>query len=777
MKEFFLNLFLTSVLIPRCPRRVVEAIYLAQSHHSTTMNLFSIYQQTTADISIGQGLHAVARAPHVLLSLLRPREAQDILHQSEPEAVAASGEAPQKTVFPPTLLQAPGSIIRQRHIYDFIPAQSLLQADKPFFGLTKHRPFAFPSQRAFRTAASQTLARLETKANRERSNAAVQAAFYRELLRTNYPNLLIKRFEAGGVAAGPECESLYATALNRIGEANKAAEITHQMEANGTLPSQSEEAAISSTGGKQNPVYVQLAENRWTVGFRWLRFALGFGLAAYFFLVVIAIFAETSGFLKNGGKMTEIEAGSESKPAVKFSDVQGVEEAKEELEELVEFLRDPAKFTGLGGKLPKGVLLTGPPGTGKTLLARAVAGEAGVPFFFMSGSEFDEMYVGVGAKRVRDLFAAARAKAPSIVFIDELDAIGGKRNARDQAYAKQTLNQLLVDLDGFSQSTGVIFIGATNFPESLDKALTRPGRFDKHVVVPLPDVRGRMSILQHYMKGVQAALDVDVTVLARGTTGFSGADLQNLVNQAAIRASKYKEPSIQLHHFEWAKDKIIMGAERRSQVVTEESKRNTAYHEGGHAIVAMYTPGALPIYKATIMPRGVALGMVSMLPELDKDSMSRKEYTASIDVAMGGRIAEELIFGADNVTSGASSDISNATRVARKMITEFGLSEKVGPVNLEEGWADVSTPTKQLIEAEIRAYVEAGAERARGLLKEKAVEHERLAKALIEYESLTKDEIYKVVKGEKIDKLKPMPYTRQKVSEKAPVPPIPVAVS
>lgn len=370
---------------------------------------------------------------------------------------------------------------------------------------------------------------------------------------------------------------------------------------------------------------------------------------AFCLLTILSLALENSGLLKTTTTpQTEYEPSSQQ--VVKFSDVQGCDEAKQELEELVQFLKDPHRFTELGGKLPKGVLLTGPPGTGKTLLARAVAGEAGVPFFFMSGSEFDEMYVGVGARRVRDLFgkwlasltftnsrktmllpgltdfvcltAAARRKAPSIVFIDELDAIGSKRNPKDSTYMKQTLNQLLVDLDGFSQSEGVIFIAATNFPELLDKALVRPGRFDRMVNVPLPDVRGRMQILKHHMKSVMMAPDVDVSVIARGTPGFSGAELANLINLAAIQASRESVREVDMRHLEFAKDKIIMGAERRSAVITDASKKLTAYHEGGHALVAYYTPGAMPLHKATIMPRGRALGMTVQLPEMDKVKQS-----------------------------------------------------------------------------------------------------------------------------------------------------------
>ena len=387
--------------------------------------------------------------------------------------------------------------------------------------------------------------------------------------------------------------------------------------------------------------------------FKWVKLIVTFLLVGYVIVVVVQLAIDATGVLKKVGYGAANEAQPQQQTA-RFSDVHGCDEAKEELQELVEFLKNPEKFSTLGGKLPKGVLLVGPPGTGKTLLARAVAGEAGVPFFFMSGAEFDEIYVGVGAKRVRELFASARAKAPAIIFIDELDAVGGKRNERDPAYAKQSLNQLLTELDGFSQETGVIILAATNFPKLLDKALVRPGRFDRNIVVPLPDVRGRMQILKHHMKNVQIATEVDESVIARGTPGFSGAELENLVNQAAVRASRNKSAKVSMLDFDWARDKILMGAERRSAVIQEKDKIMTAYHEAGHALVGLYTKGATPLYKATIMPRGQALGITYFMKEMDKVSQARVEYFADIDVAMGGKVAEQLVYGADQVTSGCS---------------------------------------------------------------------------------------------------------------------------
>ncbi|KAJ1308808.1 hypothetical protein OPQ81_004496 [Rhizoctonia solani] len=498
-----------------------------------------------------------------------------------------------------------------------------------------------------------------------------------------------------------------------------------------------------------DPVHVVIEEPRSAVWMRLFRFILIAAVYGFIALTVLAFLLENSGLLKAGRQSVKYEPQTGS--GVKFSDVHGVDEAKEELYEVVKFLKDPTQFTALGGRLPKGVLLTGPPGTGKTLLAKAVAGEAGVPFLYASGSEFDEMYVGVGAKRVRELFETARKQQPSIVFIDELDAVGGRRNGREGQWSRQTLNQLLTELDGFSATEGVIVIAATNYPESLDGALVRPGRFDKKVAVPLPDIVGRTQILAHHMKGVKTDPEVNIQVLARGTPGFSGADLQNMVNQAAIQASREGRKVVGLKEFEWAKDKILMGAERKSSYITPKDKLMTAYHEAGHALVALYTPSARSLHKVTCMPRGHSLGLTQTLPENDEHSVSFKQFSAMLDVSMGGRIAEEMIYGKENVTSGASSDIRAATNLARRMVKEYGYSDKVGTVYY--GDSDTTPPspeTLRLIDTEIQGFVQQSIDRTTKLLESKVEELHKLAQALVEHETLDKSEVEKVIRGEKI---------------------------
>jgi cell division protease FtsH len=485
------------------------------------------------------------------------------------------------------------------------------------------------------------------------------------------------------------------------------------------------------------------------------------------------------GFGKSKAKLL-----NEAKGRVMFEDVAGIDEAKEELQEIVEFLRDPGKFQRLGGKIPKGALLVGPPGTGKTLLARAIAGEANVPFFSISGSDFVEMFVGVGASRVRDMFEQAKKNAPCIIFIDEIDAVGRHRGAglgggNDER--EQTLNQLLVEMDGFEANEGIILIAATNRPDVLDPALLRPGRFDRQVVVPNPDVSGREKILRVHTKNVPVSQDVDLKTIARGTPGFSGADLANLVNEAALLAARRGKRVVTRNDFEDAKDKVLMGAERRSMAMSEKEKKLTAYHEAGHAIVALNVPDTDPVHKATIVPRGRALGMVMQLPEGDRYSMHYRQMMSRLAVLMGGRVAEELIFGKDNITSGASSDIQGATSLARSMVTRWGYSDELGLVaygdNQEEVFLghsvsrtqNVSEETARKIDAEVKRLVDEGYQNAKRILTEKAHEHELLAKALLEYESLSGEEIAIVLRGEKLDRPDDTPSSPQPPTPALPV--------
>jgi len=462
------------------------------------------------------------------------------------------------------------------------------------------------------------------------------------------------------------------------------------------------------------------------------------------------------GFGKSKAKLL-----TEKSTRMTFDDVAGIDEAKEELEEIVEFLRDPHKFTRLGGMIPKGALLVGPPGTGKTLLARAIAGEAGVPFFTISGSDFVEMFVGVGASRVRDMFEQAKKNAPCIVFIDEIDAVGRHRGAgygggNDER--EQTLNQLLVEMDGFEANEGVILIAATNRPDVLDPALLRPGRFDRQIQVPNPDIKGREKILGVHSRKTPLAPDVDLRIIARGTPGFSGADLANLVNEAALMAARTGKRFVTMYDFEYAKDKVMMGAERRSMVMSEDEKKLTAYHEGGHAIVGLNVPQHDPIHKATIIPRGRALGLVMSLPERDQLSVTKTKYISKIAMSMGGKVAEELTFGPENVTSGASSDIQQATRIARAMVTQFGMSEKLGNIEYVTEQQNYLGPqsaqfvagpeAREMIDSEVRRLVDDGYETARRILTEKSGDLDRLAKGLLEYETLTGAEIGKVIAGE-----------------------------
>ena len=492
----------------------------------------------------------------------------------------------------------------------------------------------------------------------------------------------------------------------------------------------------------------------------WFPMLLLIGVWVFFMRQMQGGGGRAMGFGKSRAKLL-----TEKQGRITFEDVAGIDEAKGELEEIVEFLRDPQKFQRLGGKIPKGVLLVGPPGTGKTLLARAIAGEANVPFFTISGSDFVEMFVGVGASRVRDMFEQGKKNAPCIIFIDEIDAVGRHRGAglgggNDER--EQTLNQMLVEMDGFESNEGVILIAATNRPDVLDPALLRPGRFDRQVVVPNPDVVGREKILRVHMRKVPLAADVDPKVIARGTPGFSGADLANLVNEGALLAARTGRRTVGMAELEAAKDKVLMGAERRSLVMSEDEKRMTAYHEAGHALCAIHLPECDPVHKATIIPRGRALGLVMSLPEGDRYSKHKSKLLSELAMAMGGRVAEELIFGSDKVSNGASGDIKMATDQTRRMVTEWGMSEKLGMIAYGENSQEVflghsvtqskhlSEATAQQIDSEIRRIIDEAYNRAKHLLSEHIDELHLLAKGLLEHETVSGDEIRQIIRGEPI---------------------------
>lgn len=498
----------------------------------------------------------------------------------------------------------------------------------------------------------------------------------------------------------------------------------------------------------------------WGILISWFPMLLLIGVWIFFMRQMQGGSRGAMGFGKSKARLLTEKSGR-----VTFEDVAGIDEAKQELEEVVEFLRDPQKFQRLGGKIPKGVLLVGPPGTGKTLLARAIAGEANVPFFTISGSDFVEMFVGVGASRVRDMFDQGKKNAPCIIFIDEIDAVGRHRGAglgggNDER--EQTLNQLLVEMDGFEANEGVILVAATNRPDVLDPALLRPGRFDRQVVVPNPDVGGREKILKVHTRKTPLGPDVDVRVIARGTPGFSGADLSNLVNEAALLAARKGKRVVSQADFEEAKDKVLMGAERRSMVMTEDEKKLTAYHEGGHALVTLHSPDYDPIHKATIVPRGRALGLVQSLPERDRYSANRAYLESFLAIAMAGRIAEEVVFGPEKVTSGAAQDIKMATDRARRMVTEWGMSEALGPIAYGEPEGEVflghsvtthkniSEQTAREVDLEIRRLVEKGHKRAYDIITENRDQLERIAQALLEYETLSGKELRAVMNGEPV---------------------------
>jgi len=491
------------------------------------------------------------------------------------------------------------------------------------------------------------------------------------------------------------------------------------------------------------------------------------GFLPFIFMIALWIFFakgmssssnRAMGFGKSKAKLLQ-----ENKNKITFADVAGIDEAKQELSEIVDFLKDARKYTEVGARIPRGCLLIGSPGTGKTLLARAIAGEAGVPFFSISGSDFVEMFVGVGASRVRDMFEQAKKSAPCIVFIDEIDAVGRHRGSgvgggNDER--EQTLNQLLVEMDGFSENEGVVIIAATNRPDVLDRALLRPGRFDRQVTVPNPDIIGREQILNVHIKKITAAADVNIKELARGTPGFAGADLANLINEGALMAARNNQKMVTMKSLEEAKDKIMMGPERKSMIMQKEEKELTAYHEAGHAITAINCPHSDPIHKATIIPRGRSLGLVMRLPERDRFSVTRAKLHDDLVVAMGGRAAEEMIFGYDLVTTGASSDISQATNIARNMITRWGLSDKIGAVDYGQDEStkyyssakDFSEETAKLIDSETKRIIEEALTKAKKILTEKKVDLEKLAQSLLEYETLSGDEIKDLLAGKEIRK-------------------------
>ncbi len=510
---------------------------------------------------------------------------------------------------------------------------------------------------------------------------------------------------------------------------------------------------------RKNNVAFEVSTGESFIGFfaglllSWLPMIILVGVWVFFMKQMQAGGNRTMSFAKSKAKLI-----SSKKNNVTFADVAGIDEAKSELEEIVDFLKQPLKYQSLGGKVPKGCLLIGSPGTGKTLLAKAIAGEANAPFFIISGSDFVEMFVGVGASRVRDMFAQAKKNAPCLLFIDEIDAVGRHRGiglggGNDER--EQTLNQLLVEMDGFEANEGVIIIAATNRPDVLDKALLRPGRFDRQVTITLPDIAGREKILSVHMKKTRLAPDVDTNIIARGTPGFSGADLANLVNESALIASRRNKKVVTMDDLEYARDKVMMGAERRSMVMKEQEKSLTAYHEAGHAIIAHYTEASDPIHKATIIPRGRALGLVMRLPEDDRISLTRAKMKADILVAMGGRVAEELIFGYDKVTSGASSDIKQASMLARSMVTKWGMSEKIGPIyhsSEEHDHHETSNDTKNLIDEEVKAIVTQGLNQATDLLQEHIEDLHLLAKYLLEFETLTGNEIKDLLETKTLQK-------------------------
>ncbi|XP_047174738.1 ATP-dependent zinc metalloprotease FTSH 4, mitochondrial-like [Vigna umbellata] len=613
---------------------------------------------------------------------------------------------------------------------------------------------------------------------------ATKVAHLKELYRQNDPEAVIREFESQPSLHNTSALSEYVKAVVQVDRLDETELMkTFKRGMSKSVASEEETAAGLSAlrnlgkstkenifGTSRNPIHTVAREGGNIKVQLWRTFRA----FLYSFLVICGVEAlyEDRGISKGLGIHEAVKPIMET--STKFSDVKGVDEAKAELEEIFHYLRDPKRFTRLGGKLPKGVLLVGPPGTGKTMLARAIAGEAGVPFFCSSASEFDELYIGVGARRVRDLFSAARKIAPCIVFIDEIDAMGGKRNPLDSNTTRMTLNQLLVELDGFKHNEGIIVIGATNFPESLDDALVRPGRFDRNVDVPYPDVRGRQQILESHISKVVKDADVDLMILARGTPGFSGADLANLINMAAIRAAMNDSKAVTMADLEHSKDKILMGSEFKSTVVSEATRKLTAFREGGRALVAIYTDGADPVHKATIVPNATSLGRVMQLPDEDKQSVSRKEILARIDVCMAGWAAEELIFG--EVSSSVSYELRKATRWARRMVTKYGMGNEVGPVTHEynDSGRSMSSETRLLVEKEVKQLVAGAYTNAKTILTTHNKEFHALAHALLEHETLTGTQIKTLlaeVRAQMEQQQQPQTVEAQSSSQSNTVPP------
>ncbi|XP_066306585.1 ATP-dependent zinc metalloprotease FTSH 9, chloroplastic/mitochondrial-like isoform X1 [Miscanthus floridulus] len=731
----------------------------------------------SASASFPRGAHTPRRAPLRLRALVPGAPEPDA---SEPPAAASSAataaaeaepepepEPEATTAAQPAAMSGKEELVEKVRAWAMAVAAAVVAAVRRFVDWLASRdwmswwPFWRPDRR---------LQQLIDEADANPNDAAKQSALLHELNKFS-PEDVIKRFEQRSHAVDSRGAAEYLRALiltNSIADylpdeqSGRSASLPALLQELKQRVSGNEDKPFMNPGiSEKQPLHVVMVDPKSTG--RSTRFAQEIFSTILFTIAVGVMWvmgaAALQKYIGSLGGIGASGVGSSSSYSPKeinkdimpeknvktFKDVKGCDDAKKELEEVVEYLKNPSKFTRLGGKLPKGILLTGAPGTGKTLLAKAIAGEAGVPFFYRAGSEFEEMFVGVGARRVRSLFQAAKKKAPCIVFIDEIDAVGSTRK-QWEGHTKKTLHQLLVEMDGFEQNEGIIVMAATNLPDILDPALTRPGRFDRHIVVPSPDVRGRQEILELYLQDKPVANDVDINAIARSTPGFNGADLANLVNIAAIKAAVEGADKLTATQLEFAKDRIIMGTERKSMFISDESRKLTAYHESGHAIVALNTQGAHPIHKATILPRGSALGMVTQLPSQDETSISKKQLLARLDVCMGGRVAEELIFGEDNVTTGARNDLHTATELAQYMVSNCGMSEAIGPVHVKER---PSVEMQSRIDAEMVLQVVKLLREAYGRVKRLLKKHEKqlhaLANALLEHETLTADEINKVV--------------------------------